>query len=191
MADAVNGPYRHITYIKGAACDTGLFAGADGKTYAVIPRYHIDVQEIDLSGIERDDVKLTGKPVTVVRAENTDIGIAAKPEYLEGPWVERMGGKYYLFYAAFHKDPAFPDWRGYHTGVAVADHPLGPFQKDPRGRVFTGGHLAVFEGPDGRKWFSYRGETDNGARGLLAIDPMTLTPDGRVETEAPTLGLRR
>lgn len=191
VADAVNGPYRNITYIEGAACDTGLFEGADGKTYAVIPRHHIDVQEIDMSGIDRGEVKLLGKPVTVVGADNLNIGVEAKPEYLEGPWVERIGGRYHLFYAAFHKDPAFPDWLGYHTGVAVSDQPLGPFTKDPRGRVFTGGHLSVFNGADQRKWFAYRGETDNGARGLLAIDPMEVTPEGRVETKAPTLGPQR
>ncbi len=188
VADSVEGPYRHITFIEGAACDTGLFEAADGKTYAVIPRHHIDVQEIDLSRIGQGEVKLLGKPVTVVSADNRDIGITAKPEYLEGPWVERIGGKYHLFYAAFHKDPAFPDWLGYHTGVAVSDQPLGPFRKDSRGRIFTGGHLSVFDGPGGRKWFAYRGETDNGARGLLAIDPMEVTPEGRVETRAPTLG---
>ncbi|RYD26505.1 MAG: hypothetical protein EOP87_22655, partial [Verrucomicrobiaceae bacterium] len=182
VADAVNGPYRNITYIEGAACDTSLFEDAEGKTWAVIPRGNIDVQRIDL-----ETMKLLEKPVTVVRQDNADIGIAARPEYLEGPWVERIGGKYHLFYAAFHKDQGFPDWLGYHTGAAMADKPEGPYRKDPRGRIFTGGHVAVFDGPDGRKWFSYRGETDNGTRGLLAVDPMDVTPDGRVETRAPTM----
>jgi len=191
VADKVDGPYRNITYIDGAACDTGLFEGADGKTYAVIPRYNIDVQEIDLSGIEEGRVKLVGKPVTVVKVENDDIGIAVKPAYLEGPWVERVSGKYYLFYAAFHNDESNREWLGYHTGVAVSESPMGPYRKDPRGRIFTGGHLAVFDGPGGRKWFSYRGETDNGARGRLAIDPMVFAKSGEVKTKAPTLGPQR
>jgi hypothetical protein len=72
-------------YIPGAACDTSLFEDSDGKTYAVIPRYHIDLQEIDLTGVSRGHVKLLGQPQRIIAAENTDIGVEAKPDYLEGP----------------------------------------------------------------------------------------------------------
>ena len=34
----ITGPFQHINYIQGAACDISLFADTDGKTYAVIPR---------------------------------------------------------------------------------------------------------------------------------------------------------
>ena len=61
-------------------------------------------------------------------------------------------------------------------------------KKDPRGYVFYGGHLGVFTGPDGRKWFSYRIEKDNAARGLLAIDPFDIDSRGKVQAEEPTLG---
>ncbi len=188
VADRISGPYNHITYIKGAACDTSLFGDADGKTYAVIPRYHIDLQEIDLTRLPLGDVKLVGQPKRVVTAENTDIGIQAKPEYLEGPWLEKVNGRYCLFYAEIYRDKAYPDWLGYHTGVAVADRVTGPYLKDPRGRIFEGGHLAVFDGPENRKWFSYRGEGRNKARGLLCVDPFGLDSGGRVQTGAPTLG---
>ena len=63
------GPYQHITWIKGAGCDATLFQDTDGKTYAIIPRYNIDVQQIDLSGIAQDEVKLIGKPQTLVYAK--------------------------------------------------------------------------------------------------------------------------
>jgi len=190
VADKITGPYEHITYIQGAACDTSLFGDADGKTYAVIPRYNIDIQEIDLTGLPRGEVKWVGQPRRVITAENTDIGIAAKPDYLEGPWLEKINGKYYLFYAGIHRDPNHPDWLGYHTGVAVADRVMGPYEKDSRGRIFEGGHLAVFDGPEGDKWFSYRGEARNQARGLLCADPFTLDAEGRVQTVATTVGPR-
>lgn len=190
VANRITGPYEHITYIPGAACDTSLFEDRDGKTYAVIPRYNIDIQEIDLSGLPRGEVKLLGQPRRVVTADNSDIGVAAKPDYLEGPWLERIGGRYYLFYAAIYRDKNHPDWLGYHTGVAVADSVRGPYRKDPRGRIFEGGHLAVFDGPEGGKWFSYRGEARNEARGRLCIDPFTLDAEGRVHTSAPTVGLQ-
>lgn len=188
VANRVTGPYEHITYIKGAACDTSLFEDTDGKTYAVIPRYHIDMQEIDLSGLARGEVKLLGQPRRVITAENTDIGIAAKPDYLEGPWLGKISGQYHLFYAAIYRDKNHPAWLGYHTGVAVADRVMGPYQKDPRGRILEGGHLAVFGSPDGGKWFSYRGESRNQAGGLLCVDPFELDAQGRVRTVAPTIG---
>lgn len=72
----------------------------------------------------------------------------------------------------FERDPAFPDWLGYWTGVAYADHPLGPWKKDPRGRLFRGGHLAVFDGPGGEKCFSYRGESGGAAQGRLSVEPV-------------------
>ncbi len=169
VADKITGPYQRISYIKGAACDTTLFGDADGKTYAFIPRGDIDVQEIDLNAM-----KLVGQPKRIVTADNSDIGVAAKPEYLEGPWVKKIGSTYCLFYAAIYKDQRHPDWLGYWTGVAYADHPLGPWKKDPRGKVFLGGHLAVFDGPDGRPWLSYRGESGGSTHGKLCIAPLEL-----------------
>jgi len=71
--------FQHITYIPGAACDTSLFKGSDGRTFAVIPRYHIDLQEIDLTGLSRGQARLLGQPHRVITAENSDIGIEAKP----------------------------------------------------------------------------------------------------------------
>ena len=169
VASEVTGPYEHITWLRGAGCDTTLFGDTDGKTYAFIPRGNIDVQEVDLK-----EMKLIGKPQRIVTADNADIGIAAKPDYLEGPWVEKIGAKYCLFYAEIYRDKNFPDWLGYWTGVAYADHPLGPWTKDPRGKIFLGGHLAVFDGPDNRKWFSYRGEGHDPAHGKLCIAPVNL-----------------
>jgi len=172
VANKIDGPYEHITWIRDACCDTTLFGDSDGRTYAFIPRGNIDVQEIDLTGIDRGEVKLLGKPRRIVTADNGDIGVAAKPEYLEGPWVEKIGAKYCLFYAEIYRDKKFPDWLGYWTGVAYADEPIGPWKKDPRGKVFLGGHLAVFDGPDKRKWFSYRGESNDAAHGKLCVAPV-------------------
>ena len=169
VADKIAGPYERITWLRGAGCDTTLFADTDGRTYAFIPRGNIDVQEIDLN-----EMKLIGQPRRILTADNADIGIAAKPEYLEGPWVEKIGSKYHLFYAEIYRDKTFPDWEGYWTGVATADHPLGPWKKDPRGRLFLGGHLAVFDDSDNRKWFSYRGESNDAAHGKLCVAPVKM-----------------
>ena len=93
-----------------------------------------------------------------------------------------------MFYAEIYQDKKYPAWLGYWTGVAVADKVLGPYQKDPRGKIFSGGHLALFWGPDDGLWFSYRGESDNSAHGRLCLDPLTVDSRGVVQTLAPTIG---
>ncbi|HWT11935.1 MAG TPA: glycoside hydrolase family 43 protein [Allosphingosinicella sp.] len=69
---------------------------------------------------------------------------------IEGPWVTRQQGRYWLFYAG--NDFGTP---AYGIGVAVADHPLGPYVKQPEPLLrssrswWAPGHASVAEGPDG------------------------------------------
>jgi xylan 1,4-beta-xylosidase len=175
VADKVTGPYQHITQVPNGPCDTTLFTDDSGQFYLAMPRGDISVQKVDLDQLEEGIVTRLGPEVTVVRHDGSDIQEAVSPKYLEGPWVEHVGAKYYLFYAAFYGSG------GYWTGVASSDNPMGPYIKDPRGKVFFGGHLAVFDGPDGRKWFSYRGERDSRVRGRLAIDPIDIDGNGRIQ----------
>ncbi|MDB5691832.1 MAG: glycoside hydrolase, family 43 [Alphaproteobacteria bacterium] len=69
---------------------------------------------------------------------------------IEGPWVTRQNGRYWLFYAG--NDFGTP---AYGIGVAVADHVLGPYvkQREPLLRStpswWAPGHASVAEGPDG------------------------------------------
>ncbi len=191
VADQVTGPYEHISYIPGAACDTTLFEDTDGRTYAFIPRYNIDVQEIDLTGLARGEVKLLGQPVKILTPDNADVGLATKADYLEGPWVRKIGDRYCLFYASLYSKKNNADGGdGYWAGVAYADRVTGPFQKDPRAKVFLGGHLAVFDDPSGGAWFSYRGESGGPAQGRLCVEPISLDASGRVRVAGPTTGPR-
>lgn len=70
---------------------------------------------------------------------------------IEGPWVTRQDSRYYLFYAG--NDFATP---AYGIGVAVADHPLGPYRKQgapllKSSRAWWGpGHASVAPGLDGQ-----------------------------------------
>jgi hypothetical protein len=69
---------------------------------------------------------------------------------IEGPWVTRQAGRYWLFYAG--NDFSTP---AYGIGVAVADHPLGPYLKQPEPLLrstrtwWAPGHASVAPGPDG------------------------------------------
>jgi hypothetical protein len=70
---------------------------------------------------------------------------------IEGPFVTRQDGRYWLFYAG--NDFSTPS---YGIGVAVADHPLGPYvkQAEPLLRSTADwtapGHASVAPGLDGR-----------------------------------------
>jgi hypothetical protein len=69
---------------------------------------------------------------------------------IEGPWVTRQQGRYWLFYAG--NDFGTP---AYGIGVAVADHPLGPYVKQPEPLLkssaswWAPGHASVAPGVDG------------------------------------------
>ena len=186
VADRIAGPYRHINYLPGGACDTTLFGDTDGRTYAFIPAMDVFVQEIDLGGIEEDRVRLIGERRKIVTADNSDIGMKARPEYLEGPWAMKIGGRYVLLFAGPYSGEKFPGNEGYWTGAAYAESVTGPWKKDPRGQVFHGGHLAAFHGPGGRSWFSYRSEKERQTRGLLSIDPFDLDPAGVLRCDGPS-----
>jgi hypothetical protein len=70
---------------------------------------------------------------------------------IEGPFVTRQSGRYWLFYAG--NDFSTP---AYGIGVAVADHPLGPYRKRPEPLLrsnslwWAPGHASVAPGADGR-----------------------------------------
>ena len=180
VADKVTGPYRNITYIKDGACDTTLFADKDGATWAVMPKYDIFIRKIDLTNLDKGEVKWLGPETKIVSCDSAGTLLGQKPNYLEGPWVERIGDKYVLFHAETFDN-------SYWTGIATADNPLGPWTKDARGKVFEGGHLAVFDGPDGRKWLSYRREQNAPQRGTPAANPIDVDAQGRVIVDVPEL----
>ena len=70
---------------------------------------------------------------------------------IEGPFVTYQQGRYWLFYAG--NDFSTP---AYGIGVAVADHPLGPYTKQPEPLLkstrewVAPGHASVAPGVDGR-----------------------------------------
>ena len=92
-----------------------------------------------------DGRSLIGEP-TVVLANDLDW----EGHLIEGPWVTRQQGRYWFFYAG--NDFCTP---AYGIGVAVADHPLGPYEKRPEPllktthRWWAPGHASVAPGLDG------------------------------------------
>jgi arabinan endo-1,5-alpha-L-arabinosidase len=92
-----------------------------------------------------DGGSLIGEP-TIVLTNDLDW----EGHLVEGPWVTRQHGRYWLFYAG--NDFCTPN---YGIGVAVADHVLGPYEKRPEPLLkstrswWAPGHASVAPGPDG------------------------------------------
>jgi hypothetical protein len=92
-----------------------------------------------------DGESFIGQPVLVL-ANDLDW----EGHLIEGPWLTRQQGRYWLFYAG--NDFCTP---AYGIGVAVADHPLGPYVKQPEPLLRSTpnwsapGHASVAPGLDG------------------------------------------
>ena len=92
-----------------------------------------------------DGESFIGEPTVVLTNDQSWEG-----HLIEGPFITRQKGRYWLFYAG--NDFASP---AYGIGVAVADHPFGPYTKQPEpllksSREWTApGHPSVAPGLDG------------------------------------------
>ncbi len=96
--------------------------------------------------VSEDGRSLVGEPTLVL--ENDQLWEA---HLIEGSWIWREAGRSYFFYSG--NDFATPQ---YGIGVAVADHPLGPYRKAgapllrSSRRWIAPGHPSVALAPDGR-----------------------------------------
>jgi arabinan endo-1,5-alpha-L-arabinosidase len=103
-------------------------------------RTPIMAQELDCTTRQ-----LKGSPTVVLENDRR-----WEAHLIEGVWVRKAMGRYFMFYSG--NDFSTPD---YGIGVAVAEHPLGPFvkQEEPIARSTPGwsgpGHPSVAAGPDG------------------------------------------
>ena len=95
--------------------------------------------------IAPDGASFLGEPAIVLSND-----LDWEGHLIEGPWVTRQQGRYWMFYAG--NDFSTPR---YGIGVAVADHPLGPYVKQAEPllrstRTWTApGHASVAPGLDG------------------------------------------
>ncbi|HET7709366.1 MAG TPA: glycoside hydrolase family 43 protein [Sphingomicrobium sp.] len=95
--------------------------------------------------IAEDGGSLAGEPAIVLRND-----LDWEGHLIEGPFVTHEAGRYWMFYAG--NDFSTP---AYGIGVAVADHPLGPYRKQPAPLLkstrewLAPGHASVAPGLDG------------------------------------------
>ncbi len=179
------------------AIDPHPFRDDDGAWYLYYARDFLDGERAGTAlVVDRlvDMRALAGSPTTVLRASaDWQIFRRARPMYgavydwhtLEGPFVRKRDGRYYLFYSG-------GAWEEENYGVsyAVADSPLGPFTepvdaadgpailRTVPGRVIGPGHCSVTTGPDGADWLLYHAWDPGRTARRPCIDRLQWTDDG-------------
>lgn len=155
--------------------DPAVFQDEDGRTYLY---WGCDDVE-PIRGVELGpDLRPVGEPVTLLAADVEHRGwertgedyripvprtelerrvatFSGSRPYIEGAWMTRHDGRYYLQYAA----PG-TQWNTYADGYATADDPLGPFTYDghspfsskPGGFIPGAGHGSTFQDEHGNWW---------------------------------------
>lgn len=150
-------------------------AYADGKmTYETPPKamlsLHPDEHGWERFGQDHCACWLPGKP---------------SPSYMEGSWLTKVRGRYYLQYGA----PG-TEFNVYANGVYVGDHPLGPFTYAPYNPVAYrpggfaegAGHGSTFQDNvgnwwnTGTSWIGYNW----GMERRIVMHPVKFYPDGQM-----------
>ncbi|HEY3376562.1 MAG TPA: family 43 glycosylhydrolase [Armatimonadota bacterium] len=110
---------------------------------------------------------------------------------LEGPWLNKIDGRYYLQYSG-----CGTQFKNYALGSYVADAPLGPFryqQRNPiliqRGGLVNGtAHHSIVEGTGGQLWCFYTTLVGihAGVERRIGMDPAGLDANGELYVAGPT-----
>jgi xylan 1,4-beta-xylosidase len=144
------------------AWDPAFFLDDDGRLYL----YHGSGNDKPIWGLEIDRKTWTpaGEAQALIRLDDARHGWERFGEandntwlkpFVEGAWMTKHAGRYYLQYAA----PG-TEFSGYADGVYVGDAPLGPFTYQdhnpfaykPGGFARGAGHGSTFQDPGGAWW---------------------------------------
>jgi hypothetical protein len=176
FVDAIGRPLVDAFHNGAQPIDPFVFRDDDGRFYLYYGGWrHCNVVRLnsDLLGLETFSDGTTYKEITPAN-------------YVEGPFVFKRQGKYYLMWSE-------GGWGGpnYSVAYAMADSPFGPFarvgkilQQDPA--VATGaGHHSVIPVPGSDTWYIVYHRrplgTRNGNHREVCIDEMRFDPDGTIQ----------
>ena len=195
-ATAYNEAHMTPGQIPPGPWDPALFKDDDGRWWLywgssnVYPLYGIELKmPAKLPGL----VRYVGDPKPLFKLEPETHGWERFGQdhtgdiqpYMEGAWMTRHGGRYYLQYGA----PG-TEYNAYANGVYVSDDPLGPFAYapynpiayKPGGFVQGAGHGSTFQDEHGNWWNSgtpWVGYNWTFER-RIAMFPAGFEPDGQM-----------
>ncbi|HET7830763.1 MAG TPA: glycoside hydrolase family 43 protein [Candidatus Limnocylindrales bacterium] len=206
VADAPDGPFDdlglELTPDERFAIDPHPFVDDDGARYLFYARDLLEGERVGTSiAVDRlvTPTRLAGSPVPVLPpSADWQLYRRGRPMYgsvydwhtLEGPFVRKRLGRYWLLYSG-------GAWTGdtYAVSWASADRPLGPWTDagpaiPPLLRstadLVGPGHCSVVEGPDGGDWLAYHAWDPALTARRMCLDRIEWTEDGP-RTEGPTV----
>jgi xylan 1,4-beta-xylosidase len=209
-ADNPLGPYTSIGEWKNTpdvaggwngAFDVDIFIDDDNKPYLYYPGR--GVSGIYVVPLDPDDLSRFAGPVKHLFGFNSDhiwerygeMNEYTDVAWIEGPWMEKHNGTYYLQYSA-----SGTQWKTYAEGYYTAKSPLGPFKYAPNnpllrkteGLVTGPAHGSIVEGPDGQLWQFYTIVLSNPPGGRrIGMDRVIFDKDGNMSvtvTDTPQWG---
>lgn len=184
-------------HVQPGPWDPALFKDDDGRWYLywgssnVFPLYGI---ELDMRDVAHQRLRYVGTPRALIQLEPRQHGWERfgpdhtgekLPSYIEGAWMTKVNGRYYLQYGA----PG-TEYNVYATGTYVSDKPLGPFEYapynpvgyKPGGFVQGAGHGNTFQDEFGNWWNTgtpWIGHNWNFER-RIALFPAAFSADGHM-----------
>jgi hypothetical protein len=141
--------------------DPDLFVDDDGRLFFyygcsnVNPLYAVELDKRTLDPIGKSTVLFnSNKDVNGWERRGDYNNVEGRP-WIEGSWMTKHNGKYYLQYAG----PG-TEFKSYSDGVYVSDKPLGPFtlaahnpfSYKPEGFIAGAGHSSTFQDKYGNYW---------------------------------------
>jgi xylan 1,4-beta-xylosidase len=168
--------------------DMHIFVDDDNQPYLYYPGR--GVTGIFVVKLDPDDLsKFAGKPKRLftfnpdhVWERYGEMNEYTSVAWIEGPWMHKQNGIYYLEYSA-----SGTQWKTYAEGYYTADSPTGPFAYAPNspllrrttGLVTGTAHGSIVEGPDGNPWQFYTIVLSNPPGGRrVGMDPIRFDGDG-------------
>lgn len=202
QADTPLGPYTSIGEWKNTpdvaggwngAFDVDIFIDDDNTPYLYYPGR--GVSGIYVVPLDRNDLTRFAGPVKHLFGFNKDhiwehygeMNEYTDVAWIEGPWLEKHNGTYYLQYSA-----SGTQWKTYAEGYYTATSPLGPFTyasnnpllRKTDGLVTGPAHGSIVEGPDGNLWQFYTIVLSNPPGGRrIGMDRVTFNADGTMSVK--------
>ena len=198
-ADNPLGPYTSIGEWKNTpnvdggwngAFDVDIFIDDDNQPYLYYPGR--GVSGIYVVPLDPNDISRFAGPVKHLFGFNSDhiwerygeMNEYTNVAWIEGPWLQKHNGIYYLEYSA-----SGTQWKTYAEGYYTAKSPMGPFTyasnnpllRKTEGLVTGTAHGSIVEGPDGELWQFYTIVLSNPPGGRrIGMDRVTFDKDGNM-----------
>ncbi len=201
-ADNPLGPYTSLGEWKNTpdvaggwngAFDVDIFIDDNNKPYLYYPGrgvsgiYVVELDPNDLSRFAGPVKHLFGFDTNHVWEHYGEMNEYPDVAWVEGPWMQKHNGTYYLQYSA-----SGTQWKTYAEGYYTSKSPMGPFTYAPNnpllrkteGLVTGTAHGSIVEGPDGNLWQFYTIVLSNPPGGRrIGMDRIVFDKEGNMSVK--------